>query len=382
MISYYQKKGRTTESWRLVDLGIAEPLIAQTFYEAVAKAVDEGESPNTIVLVQPSSPYVCIGYHQEIEREVDIEYCRSRNLPIIRRSQGGGAVYLDSNQIFYQIVARDDSKTIPLRVDKLFEKLLGVTVQVYNKLGLPAEFKPLNDVIVDGKKISGNGAGKFGDKTMILVGNIILDLDYESMANVLKVPSEKFKDKISKSMRQWVTSLKRELEFVPPIEEIKGLLAESYEQVLGIELVRSKITETEEKIWEEKVRPKHLSKDWLYPKELGHKEFAEERTVKIAGAVRIVEVDHKARKLIRVRAELAETQILDIVISGDFFMIPENAIRDLELGLRGTILERDELLGRIQRFYEKSGVQTPGLTREDFAEALMKLRNLSETQGA
>ncbi|MBL7118955.1 hypothetical protein ISS96_02975 [Candidatus Bathyarchaeota archaeon] len=379
MISYDQKKGRTTESWRLVDLGIAEPLIAQTFYEAVAKAVDEGESPNTIVLVQPSSPYVCIGYHQEIEREVDIEYCRSRNLPIIRRSQGGGAVYLDSNQIFYQIVARDDSKTIPLRVDKLFEKLLGVTVQVYNKLGLPAEFKPLNDVIVDGKKISGNGAGKFGDKTMILVGNIILDLNYESMANVLKVPSEKFKDKISKSMRQWVTSLKRELEFVPPIEEIKGLLAESYEQVLGIELVRSKITETEEKIWEEKVRPKHLSKDWLYPKELGHKEFAEERTVKIAGAVRIVEVDHKARKLIRVRAELAETQILDIVISGDFFMIPENAIRDLELGLRGTILERDELLGRIQRFYEKSGVQTPGLTREDFAEALMKLRNLSET---
>ena len=379
MISYDQKKGRTTESWRLVDLGIAEPLIAQTFYEAVAKAVDEGESPNTIVLVQPSSPYVCIGYHQEIEREVDIEYCRSRNLPIIRRSQGGGAVYLDSNQIFYQIVARDDSKTIPLRVDKLFEKLLGVTVQVYNKLGLPAEFKPLNDVIVDGKKISGNGAGKFGDKTMILVGNIILDLDYESMANVLKVPSEKFKDKISKSMRQWVTSLKRELEFVPPIEEIKGLLAESYEQVLGIELVRSKITETEEKIWEEEVRPKHLSKDWLYSKELGHKEFAEERTVKIAGAVRIVEVDHKARKLIRVRAELAETQILDIVISGDFFMIPENAIRDLELGLRGTILERDELLGRIQRFYEKSGVQTPGLTREDFAEALMKLRNLSET---
>ena len=379
MISYDQKKGRTTESWRLVDLGIAEPLIAQTFYEAVAKAVDEGESPNTIVLVQPSSPYVCIGYHQEIEREVDIEYCRSRNLPIIRRSQGGGAVYLDSNQIFYQIVARDDSKTIPLRVDKLFEKLLGVTVQVYNKLGLPAEFKPLNDVIVDGKKISGNGAGKFGDKTMILVGNIILDLDYESMANVLKVPSEKFKDKISKSMRQWVTSLKRELEFIPPIEEIKGLLAESYEQVLGIELVRSKITETEEKIWEEEVRPKHLSKDWLYSKELGHKEFAEERTVKIAGAVRIVEVDHKARKLIRVRAELAETQILDIVISGDFFMIPENAIRDLELGLRGTILERDELLGRIQRFYEKSGVQTPGLTREDFAEALMKLRNLSET---
>jgi len=379
MTSHDQKKGRPMESWRLVDLGAAEPLIAQTFYEAIAKAVDEGECPSTIVLVQPSSPYVCIGYHQEIEREVDIEYCHSRNLPIIRRSQGGGAVYLDGNQIFYQIVARDDSKTIPLRVAKLFEKLLGVTVQVYKKLGLPAEFKPLNDVIVNGKKISGNGAGRFGEKTTILVGNIILDLDYESMANVLKVPSEKFRDKMSKSMREWVTSLKSELEVVPPTEEIKRLLAESYEQILGIGLAKSKITETEKKIWEEKVKPKHLSKDWLYSKELGHEGSPKERAVKIASAVRIVEVDHKAKKLIRIRAELAGTQILDITISGDFFMVPENAIRDLELSLRGEILDRDGLIGTIQRFYEKSGVQTPGLIPEDFAEAVMKLKDLSET---
>ena len=76
------------EEWRLIDLGSAEPLIAQGFYEAVALAVDRGLAPNTIILVQPSSPYVCIGYHQRLEEEIDLEYCRSRGLPIIRRYQG------------------------------------------------------------------------------------------------------------------------------------------------------------------------------------------------------------------------------------------------------------------------------------------------------
>ncbi len=359
-------------------MGMAEPLVAQTFYEAAAEAVDRGFVPNTIILVQPSSPYVCIGFHQELEREVDIKYCRSRKLPTIRRSQGGGAVYLDSNQVFYQIVARNESKAVPPRVDKLFENFLTVTVQVYNKLGLPAEFKPLNDVIVNGRKISGNGAGRYGDGTTILVGNVILDLDYTSMANVLKVPNEKFRDKMSKSMREWVTSLRRELGYVPPTEEIKRLLVEGYECVLGVRLVRSEATKTEREMWEERIRSKHVSKDWLYMSELRHQGFGEGRAVNIAEGVKVVETDHKAKKLIRVRAEIAGNQIRDIMISGDFFMMPEETIGDLESSLKDVVLERDELLKRIQRFYESREVQTPGLTYEDFAEAVLKLRNMAE----
>ena len=119
-----------------------------------------------------------------------------------------------------------DSQIIPVTVEGIFKKLLGITVYVYRKLGLPAEFKVLNDVVVNGRKISGNGAGEFGDNTVILVGNIILDLDYDSMAHVLKVPSEKFRDKMVKSMREWVTSIKKELGYVPSSEQIKKLLVE------------------------------------------------------------------------------------------------------------------------------------------------------------
>lgn len=86
------------EVWRLVDPGLAEPYMAQTFYEAVAQAVDGGEPPpNTVLLVQPSAPYVCLGFHQELEKEIDVECCREKGLPIIRRSQGGGATHLDNH---------------------------------------------------------------------------------------------------------------------------------------------------------------------------------------------------------------------------------------------------------------------------------------------
>lgn len=360
--------------WRLIDLGRAEPLMAQTFYEAIASAVDEGLSPNTIVLVQPSKPYVCLGYHQELEREIDVEYCRRNSLQIVRRSQGGGATYLDSNQIFYQAVARKGSEEIPLIAEKLFEKLLGVTVYVYRELGLPAEFKPPNDVVVHGKKISGNGAGDFGKGTIILVGNIILDMNYDSMSRVLKVPDEKFRDKMAKSMRDWVTSLNRELGYIPPVDQVKKLLVKGYENLFGISLTLGEPSKLERDFWEQEVKPRHLSLDWLYMQDLRRRRLSEERMVKVAGEVAVVGVDYKAKKLIRVRAELLGDKILDLFVSGDFFMMPEDALPKLESDLNGATLNREELLKRVRTFYEETKAQTPGITPEDFVEALMQLK--------
>ena len=92
--------------WRVIDLSYQEPWMAQTFYETVAVFVSKGKVPNSLLFVNPASPYVCVGYHQDPNKEVDLAYCQEKNYPIIRRSQGGGAVYLDDNQLFYQVIAR------------------------------------------------------------------------------------------------------------------------------------------------------------------------------------------------------------------------------------------------------------------------------------
>lgn len=347
------------EIWRLLDLGFAEPYTAQAFYEAVAKTVAYKDSPNTIILLNPSAPSVCIGFHQELEREIDVEFCRKAGLPIIRRGQGGGATYLDSSQVFYQVVASEGSETIPAGVEAIFKKILQVPVNVYRTLGLPAEYKSLNDVVVEGnRKISGNGAGRL-DGAIVLVGNIILDLDYDMIGNVLKVPSEKFRDKLAKSMREWVTSLNRELGRAPTPDEAKSLLVQEFEKVLNIRLVKGEASEEEKRVFRDEGLPRHRELEGL-------------RKVKISGDARLAEADHKVGKMIRVTLEIVKNTLKDVLISGDFFMVPEDKLPLLEENLRGAAADYPEIYRRVRKFYEDNKVETPGVTVDDLSTTIMK----------
>lgn len=357
------------ETWRLIDLGKAEPLVAQAFYEAVAEAVHRDLVPNTLIIVQPDSPYTCIGYHQDLEKEIDIEYINERDLPVIRRSQGGGATYLDQNQVFYQIVAKN-SETLPRNVDKLFKKLLAVTVASYREMGVAAEFKPLNDVVVNGRKISGNGAGVHESAT-ILVGNFIMDLDYDLMARVLRVPDEKFRDKMAKSMEKWVSTLSKELGESPSPKVIKEVYVNQFQQIMDIRLEPSKPTPAEYNIFERKTKPRHLSTDWLYMESPRQKQG---RAVKIAHTIKMVEADHKAGKLIRVRAEIEGDILMDVNITGDFFIIPKKSISELEEKIRGLKLDEAVLLEVVEDYYSEYGPESPGVTPRDIVDACMKLK--------
>jgi len=353
-------------------LGGLEPYRAQALYEAVAATVGRGGSPNTLILCNPADSYVCIGYHQELEKEVDVDFCKRHGLPIIRRSQGGGAVYLDSGQQFYQVVAKRGDPLVPAKVERLFEKFLGPTVYACRRLGLQAEYKPLNDVVVNGRKISGNGAGEL-DGSTVLVGNIILGLNYDLMSRVLRVPSEKFRDRLAKSMREWVTSLERELGRTPPVEEIKRYLLEGYES-LGIGFKTGTLSEVEEEIFKFEIKPKHLSPEWLNQPKRHRLKSSGPRAIRVTGAREVREATYKAKKLIRVTAEVANGRVTDIVFSGDFFIIPEQTLPELEKAIVNSALDPAEVEARVKRFYAESDAQIPGIEPSDLVEAIMRLK--------
>ena len=347
--------------------------MAQAFYESVAEAVERGSSPNTLIMLQPGGPYACVGYHQDLEKELDLDYCKSVGLPIIRRSQGGGATYLDGSQVFYQIVAKKTG-AFPKAVDEMFKKLLIVTIETYRHFGVPAEFKPLNDVVARGKKLSGNGASMNGS-TSIMVGNVILDMNYDMMARVLRVPDEKFRDKMAKSMRDWVSSLKAELANPPDGEEVKRVYQKAFQDLLGVKLTKSEPTMEEWRIYDTETKPRNLSHEWLYM-EAPYSTRKPGRAVKIAHEVKVVEVDHKAGKLIRIRTETKGDEILDIRITGDFFTIPKEAIFHLEDALRGKRLEEETLRTAVEGFYEDTKPEMPGVGPEDVVQALLKVKTL------
>ena len=362
--------------WRLLNLGKNDGFYIQSVYEAVAKAVTQQISPNTLILIYPASPYVCIGVHQELEKEVDTEYCSNHRIPIVRRQTGGGAVYLDSFQQFYQIIIHKEDPLIPLDIGSFYRKFLQVTAHVYQRFGLPAEYAPINDVIINGRKASGNGAVTLDD-SLVLIGNVIFDLDIDTMTNVLKVPSEKFKDKMALSLKTYMTSLKRELGSIPKRDVVVQYLVNEYENLLKTPLIPGNLTSAEREYLTETLQ-RLTSEEWLHKTSRRRERLlslVKAKCTKIKGGVMVCEASHKAEKLIRITLETVDGRISDILISGDFFYEPEDALGELEDELRGIKIRKKLLTQKIEEFFEKNQIRLAGVTARDFVEAILRAQS-------
>ncbi len=365
------------DQWRLVDVGMLPSLDTQTVYHAVALARSEGIVPDTLILCYPENPFICIGYHQVINLEVDVDFCNSRGIPIVRRCLGGGTVLLDKNQLFYQVIVGRDNPKIPLGVRGLFETLLRPVVYAFQNFGIPAEYKPINDIEVDGKKISGNGAGLV-EKANVLTGNMIFDFDYDTMVSCFKIPSEKFKDKLATSLRERVTTIKRELGDKTPSREVaKKTLISCFEKFLDIQLVYSELTRKEGELIKE-LNEQYNSDEWLFMHEHRKPNLASPtRTLKISARSRIVETTFKAPGgLIRATLEIDDkNKIVDVLISGDFWVYPKETLKELENTLIGCNIDEKEILNAIYHFYKATNVKTPGMLPEHFAKTILSTKN-------
>lgn len=201
----------------LYHLGPVDWVESQSIYHALALLNREG-----LIICYPTTPYVCLGLHDDLEYEIDQFYCRNVGIPLLRRETGGGVVYLDERQIFFQLVIRQNNPLLPLRRQNFYEKFLEPAISLYRKLGLAAELKFPADIVGGGKKYSGNGSGDIGRCTAY-VGNILLDFDFVTMSRVLKVPDEDYRRNLYRAMRANILTL---ADCLPcPVEY--SLLAES-----------------------------------------------------------------------------------------------------------------------------------------------------------
>ena len=106
-------------------------------------------------------------YHRLSEKGgVDLDYCREIGVPVIRREVGGGAVYLDGDQLFTQWIFR--AEHLPATVEERFRLYIETLVRTYRTLGIAAEYRPINDIHVAGRKIGGTGAARM-DRAMTIV---------------------------------------------------------------------------------------------------------------------------------------------------------------------------------------------------------------------
>jgi len=231
--------------------------------EAVAMARIKHGTPNTIRLYRWNPSAVSIGYFQSIEKEVNLEACKEYGVDVIRRITGGGAVYHDYNgEITYSLVAPEDDPKIPRDILASYQLICGAIVNGLKGLGIDSEFKPVNDIIAGGKKISGNAQTR-RHGVVLQHGTILVDSDIRRMFQVLRVSEAKISDKLIQAVEERVTNLKRYLNREVTFKESRDALIKGFEDTLDITLEPGELTEPEKQLVKE-LHGKYSSQEWVF----------------------------------------------------------------------------------------------------------------------
>lgn len=190
--------------WRVVELQTNDAFLNMAMDEAVSESVVKGGNP-TIRFYKWKPSAVSVGYFQSLNDEVNVEKCKMLGVDVVRRRTGGGAVYHDNKgEITYSVVVPES--VLKLSITESYHEICGWIVKGLANLGIDATFKPINDIIAGGKKISGNAQTR-RNGVVLQHGTILYDVDVDTMFSLLKVPDEKIRDKIIATVKERVTRI-------------------------------------------------------------------------------------------------------------------------------------------------------------------------------
>ncbi len=192
--------------WRVVGLETHDAYLNMALDEAISEGIRAGSSPPTIRFYNWEPGAVSIGYFQGIKDEVNLEVCRELGVDCIRRWTGGGAVYHDSGgELTYSVIA--PASTFPKNIIESYRLICGWIIGGLEILGIEAEFRPINDILVKNKKISGSAQTRRGG-ILLQHGTLLYGLDLKTMFSVLNVSRQKITDKMIKSAEERVTCVR------------------------------------------------------------------------------------------------------------------------------------------------------------------------------
>ena len=248
--------------WRYFDIDLVDPYEAMAIHEAMFISRVEQKSPNTLYLERFNSRSVFLGYHQCAEAELNLDYCKQNDIKIVRRSTGGGAGYMDPRQLNYVVTVDRREYDIPSDFVGSYGRIMDGFIEALKYLGLEAEFRPINDLIVNGGKISG-GCMARKDTIILQHGSLLVDFDLNTAFKVLNVPRVKYESKGIKSAKSRVTSINRELGHEVDLDELKAAIKKGFEKSFGIEFEDSGLTKYEKELVRE-LLPKYRSEEFIY----------------------------------------------------------------------------------------------------------------------
>jgi lipoate---protein ligase len=195
--------------------GITDPRINLAIEEYALKNLDINE---TYLLFYINEPSIIIGKNQNTVEEINTDYVESNGIKVVRRLSGGGAVYHDLGNLNFSFITKDDGESF-----HNFRKFTEPVITALQKLGVNAELSGRNDILAEGRKISGNA--QFSTKgRMFSHGTLLFDSEIEHVVSALRVKQDKIESKGIKSIRSRVANISEFLSDPMDIQQFRSHL--------------------------------------------------------------------------------------------------------------------------------------------------------------
>jgi len=231
------------EKWRLLKTEDNSAFTNMAIDRAVMVENGKDKAPPTVRFYTWKPPAISIGYFQSLKEEVDLEVCKNLGVEYVRRITGGGAVFHDK-ELTYSIVISESHPLVPKNILESYRRICGSIIRGLKHLWIESKYAPINDIIVNNKKISGSAQTR-KSKTVLQHGTVLIDVDVDKMFKILKVPNEKIKDKLIADVKQRVTSIKHISGNNTSFNDVADAMKIGFEEEFGIELVNGDLTRKE-----------------------------------------------------------------------------------------------------------------------------------------
>ena len=354
--------------FRIIDTGVREGRSNIAFDAALIELRQQDLVPDTIRFLR-FPPTALIGRHQDLSREINLDYCRDDGVGTVRRITGGGAIYLDEGQLGWELVFHRSSLGIAALPD-LAREICNAAAAGLGELGVNAKFRPRNDIEVDGRKISGTG-GFFDGDILIYQGTVLVDMNPTQMVRALNIPEAKVAKHDLDFAEQRVVTLKELLgDELPDIETIKAALVKGFTEGLGITAEPGKITAAEESLAQR-----------IFEEEIGNDDYVAEID-NPGGSDQLLEGTHTGPggtidTFVKLEGP-THGLVQRALITGDFFVTPPRVVFDLEAALAGTRL--DDVEQTVTKFFDETDIDMLSVGAADFVASINDA--LAQREGA
>jgi len=374
----------TKQRWRFLEVDWLTYAQTAVFRPTLLKAVSEGIVPDTLSFCSFPRPSVILNFFNDPDKDIDLKFCRQRDIPVYRVISSGGPIFGDTGYIFAFIHATRGSHGIPSTVEGMFTKTLsGIAHGLSERFDIEVRFRPLNDLEArdtDGvwRKIGPSSC--FYDNQAIQMGSGIQihrpDLDL--MASIITPPPEKFRDKQAKSIQERVTCLDNIVGRKVEIREVKQVYVTQMEKTFGVELSQGDLCQQELDYFK-KFEDEYTSEDFLMDR-------SEKRLDPLPDGIQRRQLVYKIScgPLIRIICFIKGRIIWRIIITGSIHaspLRPSSPVHEIENALMETPIDRKAILDKLIRVMERPNHEMPGGVPEELAEKIELCCQRSDSLG-